>query len=162
MKLWVSVGVVAVVGLLAGCGDDDGGGTVASSTTPPRQQQVQKPKPPAQHKKKRSDTLPADEADSGVEGVPIPASATPGGEGVWTVPGVGYLEVVDWYEDQTPEGQDLGSWAWCDTGGGAGVSNSDAIHSHIYARGTSEILGVSVANGQPVEIIIGVDQSGPC
>lgn len=96
--------------------------------------------------------------DSGVEGVPIPESAEPHPEvdTFWNVEGVRYDDLVAWYEDQMPEGEDFDGWEWCDTGGG------ETIHAHIYARGEQEILAVTVSADDRPSVSIGTDESGPC
>ncbi len=95
---------------------------------------------------------------SGIEGIPLPADATPlpGFDGGWNVPGSDYDTVVAFYEDRIPEGKDWRDWKWCDTGGG------DTIHAHIYAKGRRDILNVTVADDNPPGVIIGTDESGPC
>jgi hypothetical protein len=98
---------------------------------------------------------------SGIEGVPIPSTAKPYEVGdIWLVPGSTYDEVLAFYEEQMPEGQDFNGWPWCDTGG------DGDIHAHIYARGAKDILNVTVSDDpedkQPPNILIGVDKSGPC
>lgn len=94
---------------------------------------------------------------SGIEGVPLPGGAERVGDDQWEVADSSYKEVVAFYEEAMPEGEDWKrGWKWCDTGGG------ETIHSHIYAQGPREILGVTVVNDPAPGILIGVDKSGPC
>lgn len=139
--------------LAASCGDD---GTDNESAAP---EQVQTAPTDAQAGGAAPDL---GVKDSGVEGVPVPESATAAGGELWTVPDVSYLELVAWYEERMPEGADFGRWGWCDTGGGEGVSAGESNHAHIYSRGARGILAVAVTNDDPPGIVIGADKSGPC
>ena len=97
------------------------------------------------------------------EGVPLPPGAR-SSQGAaydyanaWQVPGSSFDKVVAFYDDQMPEGKDWQDWTWCDTGAAAGASPS-----RTYSRGSNEILSITLIEGKPPGILIGMDQSGPC
>jgi hypothetical protein len=78
----------------------------------------------------------------------------------WLVPGSDFATVVAFYDKKMPEGQGWQGWqgwTWCDTGG-----DDSANPSRIYAKGSRDILNVTVTNDKPPGVLIGVDQSGPC
>ncbi len=106
---------------------------------------------------------------SSVEGVPIPASATPKGtptatDATYYLPESVTLEDLSaWYDEHLPRGADWQGWSWC--------QESHEVGEHfgfqrLYVRkGTASILAVVLGRGggaEPTFMNIGTDESGPC
>lgn len=103
--------------------------------------------------------------DSGVAGVPVPDGATSatyspatGLLSEWFVTNLLYPDLLDWYQEQMPAGEDFDEWDWC---------YGDRVN-RVYGQGPKRILSVMVIEDNEVStekslvVRISDDESGPC
>ncbi len=78
-------------------------------------------------------------------------------------PGVTVSDVRQWYQAVQPQGEDFGSWSWCES-----VPLGNSVYYWWAQPGTDQMLGIFIAEGSPVEgmpstsLRVTSENSGPC